>query len=91
MWSQWSMWGACSSSCGGGLQRRERDCVNGVVGDAGCIGAMMQNVTCNLQVRSYDNFYIFLLFQGTAQINFSNQVGLNRIFNLENSQAFESL
>ena len=47
--SQWSSFGACSVSCGGGVHTRSRECVGGDVGDLGCTGILQEVESCNEQ------------------------------------------
>ncbi|CAG5110064.1 Oidioi.mRNA.OKI2018_I69.chr2.g4510.t1.cds [Oikopleura dioica] len=35
-WAEWGEWGACSNLCGGGDMKRNRECIDGKVGDIGC-------------------------------------------------------
>ena len=37
-WAQWSTWSDCPVSCGYGRVTRFRGCINGEVGDLGCLG-----------------------------------------------------
>ena len=50
-WSGWGSWGDCSQTCGGGTFRRQRICMNGNVGDPGCIGSIFDEGRCNEQVN----------------------------------------
>ncbi|XP_078487990.1 semaphorin-5B-like [Ciona intestinalis] len=45
--NNWSSWSDCSVSCGGGQQSTSRSCVNGNIGDVGCIGDGVLSRTCN--------------------------------------------
>ncbi|WAR30048.1 HMCN1-like protein, partial [Mya arenaria] len=47
-WSGWSGWGICSSSCGAGLQRRDRSCDNPWPSKDGnhCFGDSVDNRIC---------------------------------------------
>ncbi|XP_035167157.1 SCO-spondin-like, partial [Oxyura jamaicensis] len=45
-WGEWSPWGPCSVSCGGGEQLRRRDCPP----PGGCPGLALQSKTCNTHV-----------------------------------------
>lgn len=38
-WVEWSHWGICSESCGGGVQARSRVCLYGTAGEEGCDGS----------------------------------------------------
>ncbi|XP_076106548.1 galectin-3-binding protein A-like [Mytilus galloprovincialis] len=48
-WSPWSEWSTCTITCGGGLQRRSRDCNNPRPGYGAnyCVGASVANQVCN--------------------------------------------
>ncbi|XP_078487952.1 uncharacterized protein LOC100179634 isoform X3 [Ciona intestinalis] len=46
-WSPWTDFGACAVTCGGGARTKARTCVNGAVGDVGCIGMAMEDESCN--------------------------------------------
>ena len=41
-WTQWTEYGACSESCGYGMQVRFRACPNGVPGFGACEGSMVE-------------------------------------------------
>lgn len=51
---QWSGWGSCSVSCGGGEQARMRTCLYGAAGDLGCQGLVDETRFCNGQVCGGD-------------------------------------
>ena len=51
MWSTWSYWGGCTVSCGGGSQTRDRVCINGDIGQVGCIGGFIEDEPCNIEVK----------------------------------------
>merc|ERR1719310_869972 len=48
-WSDWTSWGACSASCGGGTQTKSRACNNPLPFNNGaqCSGEAMQEQACN--------------------------------------------
>lgn len=48
-WGEWSKFGQCSQTCGGGVQFRKRDCDNPrpAKGGRNCVGAMHQFQMCN--------------------------------------------
>jgi hypothetical protein len=48
VWTEWTDWTACSASCGGGLQTRNRECVL-PKGAAGCSGSPAESRTCSEQ------------------------------------------
>ena len=50
-WDFWARWSSCSVSCGTGLKTRERECVDGVVGEEGCIGTEQERMECYGTVR----------------------------------------
>lgn len=60
-WSEWEEFSFCSASCGGGLQTRERICINGEPGDAGCLGAPEEKVSCNMMVNNFCLFFTLKL------------------------------
>lgn len=49
-WDNWSDWGQCSRSCGGGVSFRERQCYSGRAdGGSNCIGPTRNYRSCNMQ------------------------------------------
>lgn len=48
-WSNWGGWGACSKTCGGGIQYRYRSCTNPTpsCGGNSCTGSNTQSQSCN--------------------------------------------
>ena len=50
-WSNWSDWGNCSLSCGGGIQSRSRTCSNPAPSGSGadCVGINSDTQSCNTQ------------------------------------------
>nr|XP_018669341.1 SCO-spondin-like [Ciona intestinalis] len=46
--SEWSPWAECSRSCNNGTTVRERTCIDGVIGDQGCIGQTSGSKACNV-------------------------------------------
>ena len=50
MWMPWSEWTGCSSTCGGGVMTRDRECMNGMAGNDGCMGASSESMACNTAV-----------------------------------------
>jgi hypothetical protein len=51
-WAEWGPWTACSVSCGGGHQSRQRSCVDPPPknGGAPCPGPSHEKAPCNLQL-----------------------------------------
>ncbi|KAM7440987.1 hypothetical protein ABFA07_009879 [Porites harrisoni] len=49
-WSEWADWGACSQSCGTGVQGRRRTCTNPTprYGGRDCVGVATEIQNCNL-------------------------------------------
>ncbi|XP_078681175.1 cartilage intermediate layer protein 2-like [Branchiostoma floridae x Branchiostoma belcheri] len=49
MWSTWMAWSACSQSCGGGTQVRQRECDNPTpaAGGTSCVGSQQQTRQCS--------------------------------------------
>nr|XP_022343628.1 uncharacterized protein LOC111136803 isoform X1 [Crassostrea virginica] len=50
-WSEWTVWGTCSATCGGGTQSRTRTCTNPAPqnGGADCVGTSSEQQSCNTQ------------------------------------------
>uniref|UniRef100_A0A8C5Q5B9 Adhesion G protein-coupled receptor B1 n=1 Tax=Leptobrachium leishanense TaxID=445787 RepID=A0A8C5Q5B9_9ANUR len=46
-WQIWSMWGVCSTTCGGGTQKRERTCYGPFFGGETCPGPTEESNQCN--------------------------------------------
>ena len=44
-WTEWGGWGSCDVLCGGGIQRRTRECD----GSEFCIGSASTSQRCNSQ------------------------------------------
>ena len=47
VWQQWGNWSQCSATCGRGSRTRTRLCLNGSVGDAGCMGSTSETIDCD--------------------------------------------
>ncbi|KAL8625611.1 hypothetical protein ACOMHN_043886 [Nucella lapillus] len=47
VWRDWSEWGTCSITCGGGTRPRDRTCHGPFHQGANCTGAWRQNESCN--------------------------------------------
>ncbi|PIK54344.1 putative semaphorin-5A isoform X2, partial [Apostichopus japonicus] len=43
MWSEWTEWSSCTQKCGGGVQSRDRRCLDGT----SCIGSSQELRVCN--------------------------------------------
>jgi hypothetical protein len=50
-YSEWSQWSPCSTSCGGGVATRQRECVPPLFGGSPCsvLGASIETAACNSQ------------------------------------------
>ncbi|KAK3705144.1 hypothetical protein RRG08_005532 [Elysia crispata] len=48
-WSEWGGWSECSKTCGGGVQYRERNCLNPAPANGGkeCEGLSRETLSCN--------------------------------------------
>ena len=48
-WSDWTWWGSCSVSCGGGTRERSRECNNPSPENGGkdCLGPIVDTGSCN--------------------------------------------
>jgi len=46
-WGEWTTWGECNATCGGGKQISRRQCMNGDVGQDGCDGQVTKMRICN--------------------------------------------
>ncbi|XP_045142807.1 adhesion G protein-coupled receptor B1 [Echinops telfairi] len=46
-WQAWASWGSCSTTCGGGTQRRERSCSGPFFGGAACQGPQEESRHCS--------------------------------------------
>ncbi|KAK7491979.1 hypothetical protein BaRGS_00016825 [Batillaria attramentaria] len=47
VWSDWTEWGMCDVTCGGGSQQRQRTCVGPFHGGAACEGEPEERQACN--------------------------------------------
>jgi len=56
--SSWSSWGDCSATCGRGTRTKSRSCLNGEVGQVGCIGTLVYEGVCVSGVSTFQ-FYDF--------------------------------
>ena len=48
-WSEWTSWTECSATCGTGLTKKSRECINGKQGELGCEGDLTESKSCNSQ------------------------------------------
>ncbi|CAG5111539.1 Oidioi.mRNA.OKI2018_I69.chr2.g5840.t1.cds [Oikopleura dioica] len=55
--TEWSDYGPCSKTCGGGSETRTRDCINGVLGEAGCDDDASESQSCNQQSCPFWNIW----------------------------------
>jgi len=51
-WSPWSEYSSCTVTCGGGSQARSRQCINGEIGEVGCLGDSVEDALCNSDVSN---------------------------------------
>ncbi len=75
-WGAWSVFGACSVTCGGGTQTHTRLCNNPAPanGGAACSGLANENAACNLQACPTGKYYainekLFSLFCNFTYLN----------------------
>jgi hypothetical protein len=56
-WSDWSVFGSCTVSCGGGNQTSHRECNNPAPGFGGkaCEGAALNTQPCNVDIACPGN------------------------------------
>lgn len=63
VWASWGSYGACTVTCGGGTQERQRTCTNPApqYGGANCPGSTVSSQACNTQncPSEYDALSIF--------------------------------
>ena len=50
-WLNWSTWGTCSKTCGGGTKTRSRDCTQPLFGGKNCVGQKIDRELCNTRVK----------------------------------------
>ncbi|KAM4705933.1 adhesion G protein-coupled receptor B1 [Rhinophrynus dorsalis] len=46
-WQSWGLWGSCTTTCGGGVQKRERSCYGPFFGGEACPGSTEETKPCN--------------------------------------------
>ncbi|KAK6991172.1 SCO-spondin [Biomphalaria glabrata] len=54
---QWSEWGVCSATCGGGVQYRNRTCVQPLYGGQNCQGVNSESQACSTNPCPVDGYY----------------------------------
>ena len=66
MWSNWSNFGSCSKTCGGGNKKRGRTCTNPAPANGGkyCQGASSESAGCNEQDCPGELMYYILTKHG---------------------------
>lgn len=52
-WSEWTEWGNCNVTCGGGSRYRYRQCINDDFG-FGCVGLDFEEAFCGDGVREFN-------------------------------------
>ena len=62
-WSSWSSWGACTVTCGVGLERRDRSCTHPVPGPNGhpCVGDSHEDRVCMVKACAGNILYLYLI------------------------------
>lgn len=50
MWTTWSDWSECSSTCNGGARNRSRDCIEPMFGGAYCPGHDAELDVCGMEL-----------------------------------------
>lgn len=50
LWSEWSNWRECSTTCNSGTSYRDRKCINGKSGDDSCPGEVTETRVCNAAI-----------------------------------------
>ena len=60
-WGPWTPWSDCSVSCGGGVQRKTRECSKPGSVASGCKGRVFIDQKCNTQNCSGMQLYFFML------------------------------
>jgi len=78
VFSIWTSWGDCSATCGRGTRTKSRSCLNGEVGQVGCIGILVYEGVC---VSGVSTFQFCDFFGGCSSLKSSAilvQVGLNK-------------
>ena len=62
-WSNWSAWGSCSKSCGGGTQKSTRSKTVQESDDGTCSGLSEKSQSCNSQGCPSEFSYIHITIQ----------------------------
>lgn len=61
MWSQWSSYGPCDVTCGGGVRSRNRTCLN-MQESLTCPGDPVEFSNCSSRVTFFSLFSLFMYF-----------------------------
>ncbi|XP_046560771.1 A disintegrin and metalloproteinase with thrombospondin motifs adt-1-like, partial [Haliotis rubra] len=56
-WQNWEIWGTCSTTCGGGIQWRDRGCIGPFWGGQDCLGDSKESRDCNTQSCPVDGVF----------------------------------
>ncbi|XP_067679122.1 A disintegrin and metalloproteinase with thrombospondin motifs adt-1-like isoform X3 [Haliotis asinina] len=56
-WKNWEIWGTCSTTCGGGIQWRDRGCIGPFWGGQDCLGNSKESRDCNTQSCPEDGYF----------------------------------
>lgn len=72
-WDPWSGWEDCDVSCGGGIQYRNRTCVEPLYGGANCTGNDTDDQECNTQnCPGQDNISLHLFYLSISIFRFNS-------------------
>ncbi|XP_046330797.2 A disintegrin and metalloproteinase with thrombospondin motifs adt-1-like isoform X8 [Haliotis rufescens] len=56
-WQNWEIWGTCSTTCGGGIQLRQRECMGPFWDGQDCSGDSKESRDCNTQSCPEDGYF----------------------------------